>query len=449
MGVFVSLRKGMSIEMNSVNRRNFLRVSATVAAGAALVQREQARSDDGLEPIRIAVIGTGARGCDLIRALTTIAAAKVVAVCDPYGPHLERGWQYAGPLCLNFDDHRKLLDEAKPQAVVVAVPLASHFDICRDALDAGCAVFCEKTMCYSVEQARKLVGLVEEKQAVFQVGLQRRANAIYRQAAAMVQTGMLGRITAIQCQWHRNNNWRRPVPVPRGHADFAQLDRQLNWRLYRDTSQGLMAELGAHQLDVANWFLGSPPKRVFATGGIDYWRDGRQVFDNISCLYEYEVTPRKPARGQTTVAGTNEEPYTVRVSYSSLQNNAFAGASELILGTHGTLYLSQKKGLFYRETLPETIDWSNRADKQASVVTSGKTLKLSNDPWAHRGAPFEIDSESDDTRDELVSFVEHVQQADRATICSARDGLVNAATILMANDSATKRHMVEWPLADA
>lgn len=439
----------MSIEMNSTNRRNFLQVSAA-AAGAALVQSTPAHSDDdGLEPIRIAVIGTGARGCDLIRSLTTIAAAKVVAVCDPYGPHLERGWQYAGPLSRTFDDYRKLLDEVQPQAVVIAAPLASHFDICRNSLEADCAVFCEKTMCYSVEQAQKLVALVEEKQAVFQVGLQRRANAIYRQAAAMVQSGMLGRITAIECQWHRNNNWRRPVPVARGHADFGKLDRQLNWRLYRETSQGLMAELGAHQLDVANWFLGTAPKSVFATGGIDYWRDGREIFDNIRCLYEYEVTPRKPARGQTPIVGTSEEPYTVRMSYSSLQNNAFEGASELILGTQGTLFLSQKKGLFYRETLPETIDWSNRADKQASVVTSGKTLKLSNDPWAHRGAPFEIDSESDDTRDELVSFVEHVQEADRATICSARDGLVNATTILMANDSATKRQVVVWPLADA
>ncbi len=338
--------------MDSATRRSFLQASTALAASAVIPQAEPAGCEKGLEQIRIAVVGTGARGCDLIRALTTIAAVKVVAVCDSYGPHLERGWQYAGPLSRTFDDHRKLLDEVKPQAVVVAVPLASHFDICRDALDAGCAVFCEKTMCYSVEQAQKLVAFVEEQRAVFQVGLQRRANAIYRQAAAMVQTGMLGRITGIQCQWHRNNNWRRPVPVPRGHADFERLDRQLNWRLYRDNSRGLMAELGAHQLDVANWFLGTPPKCVFATGGIDYWRDGREVFDNISCLYEYEVTPRRPTRGQSPVVGTNEEPYIVRVSYSSLQNNAFAGASELILGTHGTLFLSQKKGLFYRRVAP-------------------------------------------------------------------------------------------------
>jgi predicted dehydrogenase len=433
--------------MSITSRRQFIQASAVLTAGVALASGDESRGEERTAPLDIAVIGTGARGCDLIRALTTIAAVKVVAVCDPYGPHLERGWQYAGPLARTFGDHRKLLEEMKPQAVVIAVPLVSHFEICRDALDADCAVFCEKTMCYSVEQAQKLVALVEGKRAVFQVGLQRRANAIYRQAAAMVQTGMLGRITAIQCQWHRNDNWRRPVPVPRGDAEFEKLDRQLNWRLYRESSQGLMAELGAHQIDVANWFLGATPKSVFASGGTDFWRDGREVFDNIHCLYEYEVSPRKPARGQKAVVGTNEEPYTVRVSYSSLQNNAYAGASELIFGTSGTLFLSQKKGLFFREVLPESIDWTNRADKQANVVTSGKTLKLSNDPWAHRGAPFEIDTESDDTRDELVSFIDHVRQADPATICSVREGLNNTISVHLANDSATRQAIVKWPEA--
>ena len=55
-----------------------------------------------------------------------------------------------------------------------------------------------------------------------------------------------------------------------------------------------MAELGSHQLDVVNWVLKTTPKRVVAAGGIDYWRDGREVFDNIFCTYEYEL----PAAGQ-------------------------------------------------------------------------------------------------------------------------------------------------------
>jgi predicted dehydrogenase len=288
------------------------------------------------------------------------------------------------------------------------------------ALEAGCDVFCEKTMCYAESQARELAAAVEAKQAVFQVGLQRRANAIYRQAAAMVETGMLGQLTAIKCQWHRNNNWRRPVPVEKGHGDWKQLEHRLNWRLYRAYSHGLMTELASHQLDVANWLLGSTPSRVMGSGGIDYWRDGREVFDNLFCIYEYELT------------GEAEKPYTVRVTFSSIQNNAYEGASELIMGTKGSLFLSSRKGLFYREKGVDDPGWSadGRVEHDAQVITSGKTLKMENDPWAHRGKPYEIDSQSDDTRDELIAFLDCVQRRDVNTICDAQTGCRNALTVL-------------------
>ncbi len=193
-----------------------------------------------------------------------------------------------------------MLRDTRPEAVVIATPLDRHHAMCLEALDADCAVFCEKTMCYSIAQARELSDAVARRAAVFQVGIQRRSNAIYRQAAAMVKAGMLGPITTIKCQWNRHNNWRRPVPVPRGDARWNALDRRLNWRLYRETSKGLMAELASHQLDVANWLLGVPPRRVIGSGGIDYWRDGREVYDNVSCIYEYELPVPIPAGRRAT-----------------------------------------------------------------------------------------------------------------------------------------------------
>lgn len=428
------------------SRRDFLASAALTASVVGQSLAKEALAGDDSDPVRVAVIGTGARGCDLIRALTTIPAARVVALCDPYGPHRERGWQYAGPLARTYDDARRMLEEVRPDATVIAVPLAEHFAMCRLALEAGGGVFCEKMLCYSLDQARELAARVTARKSVFQVGLQRRSNAIYRQAAAMVQTGMLGRITAIECQWHRHHNWRRPVPVLRESPDFAGLDRQLNWRLYRATSQGLMAELGSHQMDVVNWLLGTHPRRVLASGGLDYWRDGREVRDNMFCVYDYQVTPRPAGRGQAEVPGTDRDSYTVRVTYSTLQNNAHEGASELILGTRGSLFLTQKKGLFYRELTPDSQEASLRPDRQAAAVTSGKTLKLANDPWAHRGAPFEIDSESDDTRDHLVSFLDHVRAGEPQTACPVGEGLINTATILMANESADLGRPVDWPL---
>ncbi len=416
----------------TITRRTFLETAGAALTTTAVIRGQSA-------PIRVAVIGTGGRGSDLIRALTTIDDVELIAVCDDYPPHLEQGAKYAGPQAKTYADYRKLLDELKPQAIVIAVPLYLHYQIASDCLNAGCDVFLEKTMCYTVAEAKKLVAQVNASKRVFQVGLQRRANAIYKQAQAMVAAGMIGQITSIKSQWHRNNSWRRPVPVPKTDANWPTLERKLNWRLYKAYSQGLMAELGSHQMDVANWFLGTHPKRVIASGGIEYFRDGREVYDNISCLYEYEL---KDATGK---------PYTVRANYTSLCNNAYEGAAELILGTKGSLYLTSAKGLLFQEKGTDVVSWEGNKDQQAAdanaaIVTAGKTLKLSNDPWAHRGAPFEIDiAEGNDTRDELVSFVDHVQRRDPKTICDVNIGLADCTTILMANQSVETGSWGEYP----
>lgn len=416
----------------SLTRRTFLET-----AGAALASSVLERQDEA--PVRVAVIGTGARGSDLIRALTTIDDLELIGICDDYPPHLEQGAKYAGPQAKTYGDYRKLLEELKPQAVVIAVPLYLHYQVAADCLSAGCDVFLEKTMCHTVDQAKRLAGQVAQSKRVFQVGLQRRVNAIYRQAQAMVAAGMIGQVTSIKAQWHRNNSWRRPVPVPRSDASWEKLERKLNWRLYRACSAGLMAELGSHQMDVVNWFLGSHPKRVIASGGIEYFRDGREVYDNINCLYEYEL---KSSRGAA---------YTVRVNYTSICNNAYEGASELIMGTRGSLYLTSSKGLLFQEKETDAVNWEgNRdqkaADANAAVVTAGKTLKLSNDPWAHRGTPIEIDiAEGNDTRDELVSFIDHVRRGDVKTIADAGVGLADCATILMANQSVESGEWVSFP----
>jgi predicted dehydrogenase len=422
----------------AITRRSFLETAGLGTAGAALRADALLRAERE-EPVRMALIGAGARGSDLLRALTTIDGVDLVGVCDDYSPHLEQGAKYAGPQAKPYSDYRRLIDELKPQAVVIAVPLYLHYPVASDCLAAGLDVFLEKTMCYTVEDAKKLAAQVAESKRVFQVGLQRRANAIYKQAQAMVTAGMIGQVTSIKAQWHRNNSWRRPVPLPKTDANWRSLERRLNWRLYKAYSRGLMAELGSHQMDVVNWFLGTHPKRVFASGGIDYYRDGREVFDNISCLYEYELRP------------PNGRPYTVRAQYTSICNNAYEGAAELIMGTRGSLYLTSAKGLLFQEKVADAVPWEGAKDQSAAaanaaVVTAGKTLKLSNDPWAHRGAPIEIDiAEGNDTRDELVSFVDHVRQRDPKTVADAGVALADCATILMAHHSVETGGWVEFP----
>ena len=113
-----------------ITRRIFLETAGATLASSALL-----RADDA--PVRVAVIGTGGRGSDLLRALTTIDELALIGVCDNYPPHLEQGAKYAGPQAKTFADYRKMLDELKPQAVIIAVPLYLHYQVAADCLSAG------------------------------------------------------------------------------------------------------------------------------------------------------------------------------------------------------------------------------------------------------------------------------------------------------------------------
>ena len=86
------------------SRRDFISgaTAAALAAGA-----ETLRAADTPEPVRVAVIGTGGRGSDLLRSLTTIAGVQVAGICDDYPPHLARAAKYAGPQARTFSDYRQ------------------------------------------------------------------------------------------------------------------------------------------------------------------------------------------------------------------------------------------------------------------------------------------------------------------------------------------------------
>src|SRR5205814_768156 len=93
--------------------------------------------------------------------------------------------------------------------------------------------------------------------------------------------GILGNVTHMYAQWNRNPGWKMKP------ADNPAEQKMANWRLYRDYSGGLAAELASHQLDVADWMFGSTPEYVVGVGGHDYIFDGRDILDNIQMIYRY------------------------------------------------------------------------------------------------------------------------------------------------------------------
>ena len=266
------------------------------------------------EPVKWAMIGTGTRALELLRPLSTNSGGQCVALCDIYPPNLERAAKTIGGSPTHYEDYRKVLERKDVEAVMIVTPLDRHAYMTLDALSAGKHVFCEKTMVFKEAEITALREAVAARpKQIFQVGLQRRYSEIYHMGMQMIRRGALGRVTHCYAHWNRNSDWRRPV------ADV-KLERQINWRLYKEYSGGLMAELGSHQTDIAAWAFGADPRSVVGTGGIDYWKDGREVYDNVSVVFDY------PA-GQKTV-------------FTSLLNNQHYEFSEHILGDGGTMELT-------------------------------------------------------------------------------------------------------------
>ena len=141
----------------ATDRRRFLLSSAALAVGSLGAGEDQ-------PPVRVAVVWHRRPGVGPDPGIIHDRRGRESwRFCDDYPPHLERGREYAGPKARGFADLAAMLHEAAPAALVVATPLDRHFAMCREAIAAGCDVFCEKTMCYSIDEARDLAALVANR----------------------------------------------------------------------------------------------------------------------------------------------------------------------------------------------------------------------------------------------------------------------------------------------
>lgn len=309
------------------DRREFLKQLGCVAGGAALLAGapwlssctpERIREISG-EKARIALIGTGSRGQYHIHNLLLIPHARIVALCDCYEPNL----QAAAALCPGaklYRDYRKLLEDKDIDGVIISTPLGSHAAITLDALSAGKHVFCEKAMARTLDECKAVYDAYRKSDKVLYFCMQRMFDEKYLQGMKLLHEGLIGEIVGMRCHWFRNADWRREVPSP-------ELERQINWRLYKEHSGGLMTELACHQIEVCNLAVGRIPQSISGMGDIVYWKDGREVYDSVNVIYRY-------ADGR-------------KINYESLISNKFNGMEDQILGKKGTMELA--KGVYYLE----------------------------------------------------------------------------------------------------
>lgn len=348
-----------------VSRREFIASSAAVAAGAGIVLGPTGRAaDEKAKPtvsgdkLRIALIGFGAEGRVLLEALLKIDMIQLVAIVDIWQYARDYGTKYLAGQNIKvnaYENYEELLEKEKDlQAVVVATPDFWHAPITNACLKAGLHVYCEKMMSNTIEGAKSMVKTMKETGKLLQIGHQRRSSPRYLFALnrLMREKRLCGRVTVANAQWNRAVAEDLGYPKKFGMTKeqlakygFEDMHQFRNWRWYKKYGGGPLSDLGAHQIDIFNWWLDAHPVNVIAAGGLDYYKD-RDWFDNAMVIYEYELPLLDATGAQAKDDAGKLQTYHMRCFYQ-VQTTTSAGGGywEYFMGTAGSLKMSENPKL--------------------------------------------------------------------------------------------------------
>lgn len=441
-------------ENKGVSRRGLVQMAGAAGiAGLAAPAIVKSAPDQ----LRFGFIGTGSRGDYLLKHLKSIDNGRCLALSDISQDHMDRSAQTIGTSPAKYRDYRELLGRNDVDAVMIAVPLFMHFQVTKDALLAGKHVFCEKSLVFKPQEIAELRALVAQRpKQVLQVGLQRRYSEFYQTVKNMVDKGILGNVTNMYAQWHRNPGWKMK-PLPNMNDQM-----MANWRLYKQYSGGLAAELASHQVDVAEWMFGSPPESIIGAGGHDYMFDGRDITDNLQMVYKY---PKK----QKLVA-----TYLCTTTHLSMFGGTRSEFAEKIMGTEGSVEITVGDdtqpvlAMWYREPSPPptvTKAGEKKAYAAGATMVSGaaqkgvpilldrhkvsgsegfadKEMKYARQWLYSKGVMIPEESQNPvDT--ELRSFLEDCKKGGRPR-ANIDVGLNDSATVMLTNKAVEEDRKVLW-----
>ena len=300
------------MKLPSMTRRDFVRMGAgAVVAGAAvkstLLEPAMLSAEtlaDGRK-IRFVMIGTGIRGCDLLRAARSVPSGICVGAADLYKTrHLSAKEAYGADFPTT-GDYRTLLDRKDVAAGFVATSEHLHRRVTLDAVAAGKDVDCEKPISHSVADGLAMVDAVQAGKRIFQAGSQRVSSILNRKAGEIYKSGRLGEVHQVDAHINRNSPggaWTYPIPPDANPetVDWKQFlvdapDRPFDpklffrWRCFADYGSGLGGDLFVHLISGILGITGmnTVATRAYSSGGLYHFKDGRDFPDLLETLYDY------------------------------------------------------------------------------------------------------------------------------------------------------------------
>lgn len=311
--------------MSASSRRRFLKNLATSTAAVAVgsnsfasennsgfIETLRRKTPGANDKINIALIGSGGMGVqDTITALQ-VPGIKLVAACDLYDGRLKDAKAKWGADLFTTRSYKEILNRKDIDAVIIATPDHWHQQISIDALHAGKHVYCEKPMVHSIGEGPAVIKAQKEIGKIFQVGSQGVSSLGNEKAKELLKDGAIGKLNYAEGFWARHSPtgaWQYPIPsdaspatvdwdtfVSNTNKRSFDATRFFRWRNYKDYGTGMSGDLFVHLFSSLHFITNSfGPNKVYASGGLRYWEDGREVPDVLLGTFDYPQSKAHPA----------------------------------------------------------------------------------------------------------------------------------------------------------
>lgn len=438
----------------SMSRRDFMKRTAG-ASGAAAAARSillepsplvaSPKSVPPSDRVRFGIIGVGMQGSGLLKLSVDLPGVECAAACDLYDGRRELAKEIVGKEIPTTRRYQDLLDNKEIDCIINATPDHWHKQAVIDCVNAGKDVYCEKPMTHTVSEGFDMIAAERKNNRIVLVGSQRVSSTTFNKAKELFAKGAIGEVCLVEAWMGRNDPtgaWQYPPPPdlspqtldwetwlgPAPKRPFDAL-RYARWRCWQDYGSGIAGDLFVHSLTGIHYIAGitAPPARAFSLGGIYRWKDGRDVPDVHSALFEYA-----------------QFPVFIRVTQATETEEAtrFMGTRGTLEIRGETLTLSPQDGLdhspsYYALSFPKKLreayqeQWHVENDPKPGGSATAESTRYEA-PWGYNT-----------TRDHLWAFFEAVRTR-RPVVEDATFGNNTAIGCHMANYSYLKKTIAVW-----
>ena len=262
---------------------------------------------------RYAIVGTGSRSGMYVDAITVTynEEAELVGFCDLSQTRMD--WyneQLADKLSMpsvptyKADDFDTMIEETKPDVVIVTTIDAFHHQYIKRAMELGCDAISEKPMTIDIDKLNAIYDTIDKTGKSLRVTFNYRYAPAYTRFRKLIMDGVIGRPLAVDFSWILDTSHG---------ADYFR-----RWHREKENSGGLLVHKSTHHFDLVNWWIDSYPKQVFAMGDLMFY--GKENAEARGESYSYtRYTGEEDAK---------DDPFALRLDERSAYKGLYLEAEE-------------------------------------------------------------------------------------------------------------------------